>query len=325
MSPLRDQVLAAARQFGRRMHEMIDLLVAFDLSGDWAFESRSAAHWLAAAFDTEVCTAREWLQIGHRLGELAEIRARFAAGKLSYSKVRVLIRSATPANELDLCALAERHTAGQLRGAIAGYLARTETDHETEQRHRQNEGLRWHTDADGLVRFSATLAPARAGAVIAAIDATVMHQPHPRTRGQTMPTLAQQRADALHTIITSGIGTIDTELVIHIRGDGCTLDDGTPIPQSIVERLAPQSFLRALIVDANRRPINASGRQRHPTTRQKRVVQARHNGCIDCGSHDLTHYDHNPPYEQTHHTLIDELQPRCAPCHRHRHNNQSIT
>ena len=79
-----------------------------------------------------------------------------------------------------------------------------------------------------------------------------------------------------------------TEIVLHLRGDGATLDDGTPIPISVLERIAPESFLRALIHDAERRPINASARHRHPTTRQKRVVKERDRHCIDCGTHRTT-------------------------------------
>jgi len=37
------------------------------------------------------------------------------------------------------------------------------------------------------------------------------------------PTVAQQHADALEALVTEGAGTIDTEVVLHVRGDGNTL------------------------------------------------------------------------------------------------------
>jgi len=43
---------------------------------------------------------------------------------------------------------------------------------------------------------------------------------------------------------------------------------------------------------------------------------------VDCGSTNLIQYDHNPDFEQTHHTVIEELEPRCAPCHHKRHAKQ---
>ena len=140
-----------------------------------------------------------------------------------------------------------------------------------------------------------------------------------RSPGQAWPTVAQQHADALQELLTTGIGRLITEVVIHVRGDGNTLDDGTPIPDTVVERIAPTSYLRALIHDADRRPINASGWQRHPTTRQKRVVTERDRGCIDCKANTLLHYDHNPAYTESKQTVIDQLQTRCAPCHHKRH------
>ena len=130
--------------------------------------------------------------------------------------------------------------------------------------------------------------------------------------------LSQQRADGLVALLAGGAEVV-TEMVLHVRGDGCSLDDGTPVPGSVVERLAPDAFLRALIHDAEGRPINASARQRHPTARQKRVVRERDRACVDCGSVDLIQYDHVPDFDVSRRTVVDELQCRCAPCHRTRH------
>jgi 5-methylcytosine-specific restriction endonuclease McrA len=137
------------------------------------------------------------------------------------------------------------------------------------------------------------------------------------------PSLGRQRADALLVLLTGGGAEVTSEIVLHVRGDGCTLDNGTPIAGSIVERLASNAFLRALIHDAERRPINASSRQRHPTLRQKRVIHERDRACVDCGSTDLLRYDHQPDYEQTRHTIIEEVELRCAPCHHKRHAKQA--
>ncbi len=134
------------------------------------------------------------------------------------------------------------------------------------------------------------------------------------------PTLAQQRADAF-TILFSDIGIdLTTEIVIHVRGDGCTFDDGTPITTSAICRQLDNAYIRLMIHEANRTPIDASNRRRHPTTRQKRVALERHDHqCVDCQTTDLLQLDHNPPYEQTNHTITTQLEPRCAPYHRARH------
>ena len=71
--------------------------------------------------------------------------------------------------------------------------------------------------------------------------------------------MAQQRADALIELLQGGGAAMTVEVVLHVRGDGATLDDGTPITESAVAKLLPDGFVRALIHDAERAPLNASG------------------------------------------------------------------
>lgn len=140
------------------------------------------------------------------------------------------------------------------------------------------------------------------------------------------PSLAQQRADAFVVLFLGCDVSLTTEVVVHVRGDGITFDDGTPATEHAVLRRLDESFVRLLIHDAKGRPINASSRRRHPTTRQKRVaMEAHRHECVDCQGIDLLELDHNPSFEQTRRTVTQELEPRCAPCHRarHRHDQSS--
>jgi len=143
--------------------------------------------------------------------------------------------------------------------------------------------------------------------------------------GFHMPSLAQQRADAFVLLFLGKNIELTTEVVVHVRGDGTTFDDGTPVTDNAVCQRLGESFIRLLLHDMEGRPIDASNRRRHPTTRQKRVVLEAHNHeCVDCQSPDLLELDHNPPYEQTRHTVTTELEPRCAPCHRARHRREGL-
>ena len=143
--------------------------------------------------------------------------------------------------------------------------------------------------------------------------------------GFVMPSLAQQRADAFMLVFLGKNIELTTEVVIHVRGDGTTFNDGTPVTNNAVYQRLDQSFIRLLLHDIEGKPIDASNRRRHPTTRQKRVVLEAHNHeCVDCQSPDLLELDHNPPYEQTRHTITTELEPRCAPCHRARHRCEAL-
>jgi hypothetical protein len=328
-SSLRSAVVDATRRFSFDMSALVALLVEFDLSGEWAFDGApSCAHWVADRADVEVCTVREWLRVGHALSVVDEVARRFADGRLSYSKVRTLTRVATVDNQQVLCEIAARVPAGRLAVALAREVTRNESPEDRDRRHRAATRLGWRVDADGMVAGSWRLPPQSAALLTAAVDAMVVRA----QRGQSAsaggspspsvarwPSVAQQRADALVGLITGGGARFVTEIVLHVRGDGCAFDDSTPIANSVVERLAPAAFLRALIHDAEGRPINASSRRRHPTARQRRVVRERDRCCVDCGSIDLLQYDHQPDYEMTHRTIVEELRVRCATCHHKRH------
>jgi len=167
-----------------------------------------------------------------------------------------------------------------------------------------------------MVLFTLRLPPLLAGLLISFLTTSVMTT-RPRTPAGTAPwpTVAQQQADAIEDLLTDGAGNIDTEVILHVTSDGNTLDDGTPLADSVAAGLIPHSFIRALIHNAHGNPIDATNRRRHPTTRQRRLVKARDKNCTDCGRDQLLEYDHVPPYEQTGHTLTAELELRCALCH----------
>jgi Domain of unknown function (DUF222) len=328
-SSLRTAVVAAGADWSGGQLQLVRLVTQLEDSGEWRADgATTCAHWVARALDIEVCTVREWLRIGRALVGLPAVDAAFANAQLSYSKVRTLTRVATSENEAELCEIAERVPAGRLRHALAKWLQRHESPEDTDARHRAARGLWWHLDVDGMLAGGFRLPPDCGAAITHAVDAAVVGGSATHASADASgddvrwPTLGQQRADALVDLVTGGGSVVVTEVVMHVRGDGCALDDGTPIADSVIERIAPDSFLRALIHDAEARPINASGRQRHPTDRQRRVVRERDGACVDCGGTELLQYDHEPDYVQSRRTLVDELKLRCWRCHRDRHRKQ---
>lgn len=283
----------------------------------------TCAHWVADHLDVEVCTAREWLRIGRALRTLPVIAAAWADRSLSYSKVRALTRVATVANEAELVELARRVPAGRLGVALATWTTRTTSTAELARRQHAARSVRHRVDPDGMTTFTVRLPPLAAGTPLAAVDTTLLRSAEraaadARVTG-AWPSVAQQRADALIAAITGAAAGAVFEVVVHVRGDGCTLDDGTPIDDHSVATLLDRAFVRVLVHDADGRPLNASGRRR-PTARQRRVARERHRGrCVDCGATDLVELDHHPDYEVSRHTHVDELEPRCPPCHHRRH------
>lgn len=89
--------------------------------GVWADQhARTPGEWLSWACGTSAVTAREYVRVGLALRDLPRIRERFAAGTISYSKVRAITRVATPQAEEDLLHLADSAPASQLERIIAG-------------------------------------------------------------------------------------------------------------------------------------------------------------------------------------------------------------
>ena len=300
-------LLATIRQLARDQREVVRVAADFADSEEWEAASLpTPAHWIALAADIEISTAREWIRVGRCLRTLPASADAFDRGAVSYSKVRTLTRFATAENEAELLGIAERTPAGHLGRAIAAWLEQTSSAEELDRHQQKRRSCSWRTEPDGMTTFVMRLPPLAAGVLTARLERSVMTAvARPRDAGDAgkWPSLAQQYADAVTEMaemagsVTAGPDSSRTnnfEVVLHVRGDGCTLDDGSPIPGSAVERIAPSAFLRALIHDADGRPINASSKRRHPNVRQKRVVKERDRSCVNCGDTSLLQYDHTP-------------------------------
>jgi hypothetical protein len=93
----------------------------FVVRGLWADQgARTPGQWLSWACSMAPGTAREHIRVGLALRELPLIRERFAAGTLSYSKVRAITRVATPDVQELLLHLADSAPAADLERIITG-------------------------------------------------------------------------------------------------------------------------------------------------------------------------------------------------------------
>lgn len=87
--------------------EFLRLVRAFDERGGWLkWGSTNCAEWLHWRCDLSLSAAREKVRVAHALRMLPEVSEAFAAGRLSYSKVRALTRVANRVNESELVAFA---------------------------------------------------------------------------------------------------------------------------------------------------------------------------------------------------------------------------
>ena len=323
---LETAIMEAAQLLHRSRHRLLVSLAAYDSDGSWALTgARTCAHWAASAIGVSVGTAREWLRVGHALSRLPEVDDAMARGRLSYCAVRTLTRVAVdhPQSAAELVDLAEQSLPGELGRNLALWARGHDTDDQRNAREREQTYMSWRVEPDGMGTIKLRVPAIVLGRIQAAVDARVMQAKH-RDSEDRRPSLGRQRASAVVDLMVGdsseapgspGPVRVDTEVIVHVRADGLSLHDGTPLADTVLAGLVDTAFIRALVHDAEDRPVNASTRRRHPTTRQKRVIDERHQRCAGCGGKELLEYDHDPPYRVSLRTHTDEMNRRCPSCH----------
>ena len=126
---LEAQICELAGHLAAATCRFLVLLADFDARRGWAsWEMASCAAWLSWKCQMSSGTAREHVRVARALRDLPVIRTGFAAGRLSYAKVRALTRIATPATEAGLAELAGPMTANQLERFARAHRQVTQAD-----------------------------------------------------------------------------------------------------------------------------------------------------------------------------------------------------
>ena len=164
---LEAQICSLAGRLAASTCEWLRLIAEFDRRKGWAqWGVVSCAHWLSWACSVGVGAAREYVRVATALVGLPLVDAAFAAGRLSYSKVRALTRVADRIDEQTLLDQGLVHTASQLERVVRGY--RKAEGIGLEQRRRRR--ARWFWDEDGMLVVSARLTSDDGAVVVAALQ-----------------------------------------------------------------------------------------------------------------------------------------------------------
>ena len=147
------------------------LLGEFDRREGWAsWDMPSCAAWLSWKCQMGSSTAREHVRVARALRSLPVIRGEFAAGRLSYSKVRALTRIADAGSDRDLAEMAAPMTANQLDRFAAAHRTVTSADAASTRLRRR---LTWRFEEDGSLLLTARLPPEDGAAVLTALRAVL--------------------------------------------------------------------------------------------------------------------------------------------------------
>ena len=166
---LEAQICELAGHLAAATCRFLVLLADFDARRGWAsWEMGSCAQWLSWKCQMSSGTAREHVRVARALRDLPVIRARFAAGRLSYAKVRALTRIAAPATEAGLAELAGPMTANQLERFARAHRQVTQAgDADARVRRR----LTWRFEEDGSLSGTFRLPPLQGAVLLKALRA----------------------------------------------------------------------------------------------------------------------------------------------------------
>jgi uncharacterized protein DUF222/HNH endonuclease len=201
LEQLGERIAEHAAHLDAATHRLLADLRDFDRRGGWhAQGALSCAHWLAWRVGWDLVTSRERVRVAGKLADFALIDDALRRGELSYSKVRALLRIASPANEIMILEHARLMTASQLEKLSRKYALVQR--HGQEDRPRDDEQRRYvrrrDTD-DGMVKIEAVLHPEEAELVWSMLDHAA------KNLGRASPSKASARHDSAESPETTHV------------------------------------------------------------------------------------------------------------------------
>jgi Domain of unknown function (DUF222) len=224
------RIAEQAAHLDAAMHRLLADLRAFDARGGWhAQGAASCAHWLAWRVGWDLVTARDHVRVARKLAEFPAIDDALRRGEVSYSKVRAMLRVATPENEVLLLEHAKLMTASQLEKLCRKYAmvqrhGQDRSPHDDEQRRY----VRRRDTEDGMVKIEAVLHPEQAEMVWAMLNhaaTQLVPEPSPRSASDSAESGAGPRVHA------TPAGRLPAAAVLDGRGPAAgVISDGAVAP-----------------------------------------------------------------------------------------------
>lgn len=305
-------------------------MAEFDEREGWAtWGYKTCAHWLAWRCSLSPSAARERVRVARALRELQLVREAFAAGELSYCKVRAISRVAGPETEAELVQIARHATGAQLEKLVRGYHGVLSATAGAAEHAYERRFMRCSWEEDGSLRIQGRLSPEDGGLLLAALGAH--ERPHEDGSGET---LSVRRADALLMLARCGLdaptasrqGGDACELIVHV--DSETLASDEVRERSEVENgpaLAPETVRRlgcdaavVGIIERGGEPLSVGRRRRTIPPALRRALRSRDRGCRfpGCDHERFLHAHHIHHWARGGPTSIENLVQLCSFHHR---------
>ncbi len=322
LAELAREITSGAVRLAAATAAWLVLVAEFDRRQGWAGVGiRSCAHWLAWQCGLSPGAAREHVRVARALTGLPVTATVFAAGRLSYSKVRELTRVADAATEVELVELAGHTTAAQLARVVRAWRRSDAVDDGVVAEKR---AFRWSWDDDGMLTLQVRMDAEEGAAMLAAVESLAERDAR-RERAAAKRALAAERAAAppgagvtcddapdafprermtarrcrAMAQLAAAAAAADRragdpprrEVVVHVDADVLAddatagrahLEGGPALHPTAVRRMACEAAL-TVIVERNGQPLALGRRARLATRAQRRALLARDGGCVRPG------------------------------------------
>lgn len=283
---------------------MLEKLGRFDADGCCeTLGFHSTAHWLNYRCGVGMNAAREKVRVAKALPALPMICQAFAAGRLSYSKVRAMTRIATPANEEYLLMVGIHGTAHHVEKLVSKTRkAKRLQDEATAEAIHENRSLTIGYDESGAMIIQGRF-PAEQGALIVkalemAMDEGFIASRNDESlaRADVTAETSTRRADALAAVAETFLSNPDHagstadryQVVLHVtaetsadgRGDsGSHLEEGPHVTAETSRRLSCDCNVVPIRENAVGEPLSIGRRSRSIPAAISRALRARDGGC----------------------------------------------
>ena len=185
--------------------DQIELLVRFDdLQGWKSSGANHCAAWMNTELGVSLKRGWEYLRIGRKLRLLPTTTALFRAGKLSWSKVRLIANVADRENEKTLCHAALDGSVSEVQRLCEGYRWQEGDKDEDDEKNRalrqwQSRSFTWQETTFGSTRIQLTLPPDLAQAFLNSVEQSLNQLDSSEKKDRDTDSdsnISQRRADA---------------------------------------------------------------------------------------------------------------------------------
>ena len=311
---LGDRIASIAASIDAATQQQLTAIRHFDEIGGWAMQgAKTCAHWLSWRIGLGIVTAREKVRVAKALGKLPQIDATFATGAISYTKVRAMVRVATPENESLLLEQARTASGATLEAICSRYRALQRGALLDPDR----RFVRQRNMPDGTVQLTIRLMPDEAETVMAALhqirreldsaetdsadetdsaESDSAESESPRAESSESESSESESPTLVDAAVTLALDALHGRprntpagqrhlLFVHLRQDDAAapwtteLHDGTPLCSDSLRRLACDASLVTALTDENNQPLALGRRRRTVSAPLLRALELRDRHC----------------------------------------------